>query len=37
MPSFAPFIATWLIDKSGSLLSPIYYVIASTVVPRWSF
>lgn len=33
---FAPFVATWLIEKTGSLLSPAYYVMAaaaaSTVV-----
>ncbi|HEV8261133.1 MAG TPA: MFS transporter [Burkholderiales bacterium] len=33
---FAPFVATWLIEKTGSLLSPAYYLMAaaaaSTVV-----
>lgn len=29
---FAPFIATWLIDKTGSPISPTYYVIASAVI-----
>jgi MHS family proline/betaine transporter-like MFS transporter len=26
---FAPFVATWLIEKTGSLLSPAYYVMAA--------
>jgi len=29
---FAPFIATWLIEKTGSPISPTYYVIAAAVV-----
>jgi MFS transporter, MHS family, proline/betaine transporter len=29
---FAPFIATWLIDRTGSPISPVYYVIASAIV-----
>ncbi len=29
---FAPFIATWLINLTGSPLSPTYYVIAASVV-----
>jgi MHS family proline/betaine transporter-like MFS transporter len=33
---FAPFVATWLIEETGSLLSPAYYLMAaaaaSTVV-----
>ena len=29
---FAPFIATWLIDKTGSPISPVYYVIAAAVI-----
>jgi MHS family proline/betaine transporter-like MFS transporter len=29
---FAPFIATWLIEKTGSPISPVYYVIAAAVV-----
>ena len=28
---FAPFIATWLIDRTGSPLSPTYYLIASGI------
>ena len=28
----APFIATWLIPKTGSPIAPIYYVIASATV-----
>ena len=29
---FAPFIATWLIQSTGSILSPAYYVIAASTV-----
>jgi MFS transporter, MHS family, proline/betaine transporter len=29
---FAPFIATWLIERTGSPISPVYYVIASAIV-----
>jgi MHS family proline/betaine transporter-like MFS transporter len=29
---FAPYIATWLIDKTGSPISPTFYVIASAIV-----
>lgn len=29
---FAPFIATWLIDRTGSPISPTYYVIAAAVI-----
>jgi MHS family proline/betaine transporter-like MFS transporter len=29
---FAPFIATWLIEKTGSPISPVYYVIAAAIV-----
>jgi MFS transporter, MHS family, proline/betaine transporter len=29
---FAPFIATWLIEKTGSPISPTYYVIAAAIV-----
>jgi MHS family proline/betaine transporter-like MFS transporter len=29
---FAPFIATWLIGKTGSPISPTYYVIAAAVI-----
>jgi MFS transporter, MHS family, proline/betaine transporter len=29
---FAPYIATWLIDRTGSPLSPSFYVIAAAVV-----
>jgi MFS family permease len=29
---FAPFIATWLIEKTGSPISPTYYVIAASIV-----
>ncbi len=29
---FAPFIATWLVQSTGSILSPSYYVIAAAVV-----
>jgi MFS transporter, MHS family, proline/betaine transporter len=29
---FAPFIATWLIQSTGSILAPAYYVIAASVV-----
>ncbi len=29
---FAPFIATWLISKTGSPISPTYYVIAAAIV-----
>lgn len=29
---FAPFIATWLIERSGSPLAPTYYVIAAALV-----
>jgi MHS family proline/betaine transporter-like MFS transporter len=29
---FAPYIATWLIDKTGSPISPTYYVIAASIV-----
>jgi MHS family proline/betaine transporter-like MFS transporter len=29
---FAPFIATWLIDRTGSPISPTYYLIASGIV-----
>lgn len=28
---FAPFVATWLIEETGSLLSPAYYVMAAAV------
>ena len=29
---FAPFIATWLIQATGSILAPVYYVVAAAVV-----
>ncbi len=29
---FAPYIATWLIDRTGSPISPTYYLIASGVI-----
>lgn len=29
---FAPYIATWLIAKTGSPISPVYYVIAAAIV-----
>jgi MHS family proline/betaine transporter-like MFS transporter len=29
---FAPYIATWLIAKTGSPISPVYYVIAAAVI-----
>lgn len=29
---FAPFIATWLINKTGSPISPTYYVIAAAIL-----
>jgi MHS family proline/betaine transporter-like MFS transporter len=29
---FAPFIATWLIDATGSPISPVFYLIASAIV-----
>jgi len=29
---FAPFIATWLIDRTGSPIAPTYYVIAAAVI-----
>ena len=29
---FAPFIATWLINKTGSPISPTYYVIAAAII-----
>jgi MHS family proline/betaine transporter-like MFS transporter len=29
---FAPFIATWLIEKTGSPIAPTYYVIAAAIV-----
>jgi MHS family proline/betaine transporter-like MFS transporter len=29
---FAPYIATWLIDKTGSPISPTYYLIAAAIV-----
>ena len=29
---FAPFIATWLIDTTGSPLSPAYYVLVAAVL-----
>jgi MHS family proline/betaine transporter-like MFS transporter len=29
---FAPFIATWLIQSTGSILAPAYYVIAASLV-----
>jgi MHS family proline/betaine transporter-like MFS transporter len=29
---FAPFIATWLIEKTGSPVSPTYYLIAAAVI-----
>jgi MFS family permease len=29
---FAPYIATWLIDKTGSSISPTYYLIAAAIV-----
>jgi MHS family proline/betaine transporter-like MFS transporter len=29
---FAPFVATWLIEKTGSPISPVYYVIAAAIV-----
>ena len=29
---FAPFIATWLISKTGSPISPTYYVIAAAIL-----
>jgi MHS family proline/betaine transporter-like MFS transporter len=29
---FAPFVATWLIDRTGSPISPTYYLIASGLV-----
>ena len=29
---FAPFIATWLIHATGSILAPAYYVIAASLV-----
>ena len=28
---FAPFIATWLIDRTGEPLSPSYYVMAAAI------
>jgi MHS family proline/betaine transporter-like MFS transporter len=37
---FAPFIATWLIDRTGSPIAPTYYLIASGIVSGlaiWSF
>jgi MHS family proline/betaine transporter-like MFS transporter len=37
---FAPYIATWLIDRTGSPIAPTYYLIASGVVSFiviWSF
>jgi len=29
---FAPFIATWLIDQTGSPIAPVYYVMAAALV-----
>ena len=29
---FAPYIATWLIDRTGSPISPTYYVIAAALI-----
>ena len=29
---FAPFIATWLVQATGSILAPVYYVITAAVV-----
>lgn len=29
---FAPYIATWLIDRTGSPISPTYYVIVAAIV-----
>jgi len=37
---FAPFIATWLIDRTGSPIAPTYYVIAAAVISGvviWGF
>jgi MHS family proline/betaine transporter-like MFS transporter len=37
---FAPYIATWLIDRTGSPIAPTYYLIASGVISGfviWSF
>lgn len=37
---FAPYIATWLIDRTGSPISPTYYLIASGIISGlviWSF
>ena len=37
---FAPYIATWLIDRTGSPIAPTYYLIASGIVSFiviWSF
>jgi MFS transporter, MHS family, proline/betaine transporter len=29
---FAPFIATWLINATGSPISPVYYLIVAAIV-----
>jgi MHS family proline/betaine transporter-like MFS transporter len=29
---FAPFVATWLIEQTGSPISPVYYVMAAAIV-----
>jgi MHS family proline/betaine transporter-like MFS transporter len=37
---FAPYIATWLIDRTGSPIAPTYYLIASGIISGiviWSF